>query len=118
MRIVVAVVGLLAASMGPCVGAAEEAQFVRELIRKYSEDPRGNPPASIWRFNYRGSEVFYIPPSCCDVYSELYDSNGVLLCAPDGGLTGRGDGRCPDFAAERSAGVLVWKDPRDGLANQ
>jgi len=64
----------------------------------------------IWRYEYQGQQVYYLPfarTHCCDAMSMLYDSDGKLLCMPDGGITGDGDGRCPDFSPRRSPGVLV-----------
>jgi hypothetical protein len=56
------------------------------------------PPACIQRYTYHDQVVFYTPiPGCCDRTSTLYDRCGTILCAPDGGYTGKGDGRCPDF---------------------
>ena len=56
------------------------------------------PPACIQRYTYHDEVVFYTPiPGCCDRMSTLYDRCGTILCAPDGGYTGKGDGRCPDF---------------------
>jgi hypothetical protein len=42
----------------------------------------------------------------------LYDAGGDMICAPDGGLTGKGDGKCPDFLSIRKNEALVWKDTR------
>jgi hypothetical protein len=46
------------------------------------------------------------------MFGELFDESGILLCAPDGGITGRGDGRCPDFFDERREELRVWADNR------
>ena len=40
------------------------------------------------------------------------DSTGTVLCAPDGGIDGRGDGRCPDFLAERKEERILWRAPK------
>jgi hypothetical protein len=88
--------------------------FVLALIESHESATVANPPASIWRYKYKGRVVFYVPPSCCDVPSELYDSDGNLICGPDGGLTGRGDGQCADFFEQRTEESRVWKDPRAG----
>jgi hypothetical protein len=56
--------------------------------------------------------VYFRPARCCDVYSDLYDRNGVVICHPDGGIVGNGDGRCPDFFTNHSEEELVWQDPR------
>jgi len=87
-------------------------RWVSELIARYQAEPVGNPPQSIWRYQYRGQTVYYIPPQCCDQYSQLFDAKGGLLCAPDGGLSGSGDGRCPEFFKERTEEQLIWQDPR------
>ena len=63
-------------------------------------------------YEYQGNIVYYVPPQCCDQFSQLYDSNGKLICAPDGGFSGRGDGKCPDFSRVRKNKVLIWQDTR------
>lgn len=44
--------------------------------------------------------------------SRLFDENCNRICAPDGGKTGKGDGKCPDFFEKRTDEKLVWKDER------
>jgi hypothetical protein len=61
-------------------------------------------------YNYKGRVVFYVPPSCCDNFGELYDSDGTFICSPDGGLAGGGDGKCTDFFSKRTDQVRVWHD--------
>lgn len=56
--------------------------------------------------------MYYVPPQCCDQFSTLYDANGNVICAPDGGFFGTGDGRCPDFFTDRTNEKLVWNDGR------
>jgi len=91
---------------------AENPTWVDQLISNYQNEPVGNPPQSIWRYDYNGQTVYYIPPQCCDQYSTLLDAGGKAICAPDGGFTGKGDGRCPDFIDKRTNEQLVWKDSR------
>ena len=86
--------------------------WVNTLIAQFLNEPVGNPPQSIWKYEYKGSTVYYIPPQCCDQFSQLYDASGTAICAPDGGFTGRGDGKCNDFYQTRSGGELVWSDSR------
>jgi hypothetical protein len=67
------------------------------------------PPAQVWRYRYKNKIVYYIPSTqCCDRYSTLYDADGAVLCAPDGGFAGTGDGRCPDFRTQRRDGEIAW----------
>lgn len=89
-----------------------EPRWVADLIERFQAEPIGNPPQSIWRYDYKGQRVYYIPAQCCDKFSRLFDEKGGLLCAPDGGLTGEGDGRCADFFRVRTKETLVWRDPR------
>lgn len=81
-------------------------------INQLKNEAVRNPPAEVWQYDYKGETVFYIPPYCCDMFSELYDDNGNLICHPDGGFSGTGDGRCTDFGSTRTNGKLLWKDPR------
>lgn len=104
----------LAAAVAGCsaVTSDEQPPFVDQLINRFRSEPVSNPPRSIWRYNYRGGVVFYVPPVCCDVPSDLYDSDGKVICSPDGGITGRGGGGCPDFFSMRTQESRVWADSR------
>jgi hypothetical protein len=86
--------------------------WVDKLIKQFGSDPVGNPPQSIWSYDYNGQVVYFVPAQCCDQYSMLYDASGSVICAPDGGFTGKGDGKCPDFFTERSNEQLIWQDSR------
>jgi hypothetical protein len=92
--------------------ASSNPAWVDMLITRFQNAPLGNPPQSIWQYDYNGETVYYIPPQCCDQFSQLYDASGSLICAPDGGFTGRGDGKCPDFDQAKVNGVLIWEDTR------
>ena len=82
------------------------------MISTFEREPVGNPPQSIWKSQFHGSTVYYVPPQCCDQFGILYDVAGTIICAPDGGIAGHGDGRCADYFTDRTGVVLVWKDPR------
>lgn len=79
------------------------------MIRDFEQPEVTNRPEFVARYDYNGAIVYYIPPRCCDIYSELYDAGGVLLCHPDGGITGGGDGRCTDFLDRRRNEEIVWR---------
>ena len=112
-RLFIIIVILLIAIAGCSQSTLQEnPQWVNQLIKKYASEPVGNPPQSIWRYEYKGQVVYFVPQQCCDMFSTLYDANGNKLCAPDGGLAGRGDGQCPDFFTDRTGEKLVWKDTR------
>ncbi len=85
---------------------------MKDLIAEFESEPVGNPPQSIWRYEYKSQIVYYVPAQCCDMFSTLYDADGEVICAPSGGIDGRGDGKCPDFNQERKNEMLIWEDPR------
>jgi hypothetical protein len=89
-----------------------EPKWVQDLVSTYEKAPVGNPPQSIWQYEYKDQTVYYVPPQCCDQFSTLYAVSGEVICAPDGGFTGQGDGRCSDFSRERKNEKLIWQDPR------
>jgi hypothetical protein len=56
-----------------------------------------NPPQSVVKYYYNNTTVYHFPAVCCDQYGVLYSENGDTICLPDGGIDGKGDGRCSDF---------------------
>jgi hypothetical protein len=89
-------------------------EWINRLIEKEKAGEAANPPASLSRCKYKGQTVYYRPPRCCDISSSLYDENGNIICSPDGGFTGRGDGKCPDFfyEYEKRECEVIWTDTR------
>lgn len=112
MRRTASVVVLCAIIGIACTPVADRPAWLDEVIAELESEPVANPPALIAAYDYRGQTVFYLPPRCCDVPSTVYGPTGTVLCSADGGLTGRGDGRCPDFFAERRNERIVWRDTR------
>jgi hypothetical protein len=114
MKIIFPMVIAIMLVLAGCQAATPPANpaWVDQLIQHFESNSVTNPPLSIWRYDYKGQTVYFVPAQCCDMYSILYDVNGSVLCAPDGGFTGDGDGKCPDFFDERSNGQLVWQDTR------
>lgn len=66
-------------------------------------------PQSVVEYTYKGKKVYYVVMPCCDFYNEVYDANCNYLGAPDGGFTGKGDGKIPDFVAEAKNAKVIWK---------
>ena len=74
--------------------APYSARWVRQQINLY-EAPTQEATSRVTRKGiYAGKPAYLIPSPCCDKFDYLYDSRGVILCAPSGGFTGRGDGSC------------------------
>lgn len=106
----------LAASLGAAQDTASSAgsnpRWLTALIKGLQREPVANPPASIARYDYRGEVVYYLPPRCCDIPSNVYSAAGAIICHADGGIAGDGDGRCPDFYAARKNEKIIWRDRR------
>jgi hypothetical protein len=83
-------------------------RFIRKEIRHYKKEPDPKKVPVITRYTYNGSYVYYFLMPCCDQQNTLYDKKGRVLCVPDGGITGKGDGRCPDFQQQKKDGVQIW----------
>jgi hypothetical protein len=90
----------------------DEPNWVQDLVATYEKDPVGNPPQSIWQYEYKGQTVYFVPAQCCEQYSTLYDAGGEVICSPDGGFTGQVSEKCPDFNQERTDEKLIWMDAR------
>ena len=85
---------------------------IQRKIDQIKQEPKYNPPAEVHEYSYNGKRVFYFTSNCCDQYNVVYDEQCNYLCAPDGGFTGKGDGKCKDFQTNAKEVRLVWKDNR------
>lgn len=85
---------------------------LQKLVKGFMEEDVQNPPRKIYSYTYNGNLVYYVTPPCCDFFSDLYDAQCKIIAHPDGGITGRGDGRAKDFIETRSQEKLVWEDVR------
>lgn len=84
---------------------------VQKTIDSLQKLPPFNPRAEVSEYLYKGKRVFHFSADCCDKYTTLIDMNCNYICAPGGGITGKGDGTCLDFKdAERVR--VVWRDER------
>ena len=92
--------------------------WLQAKIWDYQSRQVSNPPRSVIKTTFEGKSVYYVPPVCCDIPSELYAEDGTLMCYPSGGFTGAGDLKCPKFKLEYPDYVkhnktsLVWQDKR------
>lgn len=84
---------------------------IEDMIMDIQKEDVKNPPTEIWKWKVDGKTYFYITSECCDFFNYLYDENCMVVCAPDGGITGMGDQKCPKFVGEISK-TLVWEDER------
>jgi hypothetical protein len=85
---------------------------IQQKIDEIKAEPKWNPPAEVNEYIYQGKHVYLFSSNCCDQYNILYDGNCNTICAPSGGFTGKGDGKCSDFNTAAKFVKLLWKDPR------
>lgn len=111
-RIIGAGLILLLFNYGSCNKALLVPDCIVEKIKTIKAQPKWNPPAQVDEYLFNGRKVYLFSADCCDQYAELYDENCKLLCAPSGGITGKGDGNCPDFSTQAKHIRLIWKDDR------
>ncbi len=83
---------------------------VQALIDKGTKEPM-DAPVQIDEYSYNGKKVYLFIAQCCDQYNMLYDDSCKAICAPSGGFTGRGDGKCKDFDSTAKHVKLIWKNP-------
>jgi hypothetical protein len=112
LAVAFAACGAAAPGSGPASHQTPVPAAVTALIHELETQPVANPPAYLASYDYAGQVVYYVPPRCCDIFGNLYDAAGQVICHPDGGLAGRGDGRCPDFLSQRTNEIILWRDPR------
>jgi hypothetical protein len=85
---------------------------IQQKIDEIKKQPKWNPPAEVYEYKYNGKRVFYFSSNCCDQYNTVYDESCNYVCAPSGGITGKGDAKCADFNSKAEKVRLVWKDER------
>jgi hypothetical protein len=104
------VIALLAAG---CEGGSKPTvdvpSWLQAEISRLGTEAAPNVPVVVTRSQYRGETVFYASPSVPDGLGVLFSAEGDVLCHPDGGLDGRGDGKCADFFAARANDTVLWR---------
>ena len=85
---------------------------IKELIKKLESEPVTNPASKIYSYSFEGKTVYYVPPVCCDNFSDLYNDSCKIIAHPDGGFTGKGDRKKPTFQEDKKAEKLIWEDKR------
>jgi hypothetical protein len=85
---------------------------IQEKINALKEAPKSNPPAQVDAYLYHGEVVYGFNRPCCDQYYEVYDKDCNFICAPSGGITGKGDGKCANFYKDAELLQTIYKDER------
>jgi len=82
---------------------------VRKKIDSFKLKQQHEQPQRVIEYSYKGKKVYYVAMPCCDFFNEVYDDKCNLLGSPDGGFSGRGDGKLPDFAKEAKNEKIIWE---------
>jgi hypothetical protein len=85
---------------------------IEKWIEKVRSEQRWNPPAEVHEYIYNGKIVYLLSSDCCDQYYTLVDGSCNYICAPSGGIAGKGDNKCEGFYKNARHVRLVWKDDR------
>ena len=92
-------------------GIPDIPKCIKLKIRKITREEVINPVAEVWEWKVDGGTYYYFAYGCCDNFNYLYDKECNRICAPDGGLTGKGDGKCPVFKSEVKK-KLIWQNDK------
>lgn len=96
----------------PTTSAPSIPACIKQKIDSIKQQPAWNPPARVEEYEYEGRKVYLLSANCCDRFTTAFDGTCNYICAPSGGFTGRGDGKCRDFSEKAKMIRLVWKDER------
>ena len=78
-------------------------------IKRMASDPREGSPISVTRYTYKEQTVYYLISPCCDKFNVVYDSLCNIIGYPDGGYTGKGDGKMTDFHTQATDKKIIWE---------
>jgi hypothetical protein len=78
-------------------------------IATMKADSSQGEPLSISQYFYKGKTVYYMVSACCDKYNVVYDRECNVLGYPDGGYTGKGDGKMIDFFKKAAGKKIIWE---------
>ena len=85
---------------------------IKNKIDSFKLKEAHEKPQRVIEYMYKGKKVYYVVMPCCDFFNEVYDDKCNFLGAPDGGFTGKGDGKIPDFFEKVKNEKLVWGTPK------
>ena len=85
---------------------------IQQKIEEIAAENVWNPPAKVYSYLYNGKNAFLISQHCCDIPSVVLDEDCNVICSPDGGFSGQGDGKCSDFFNTATDERLIWEDKR------
>lgn len=96
-------------SAGGLISATEIPKCLQNKIDSFKVKEIHERPQKVVEYMYKGKKVYYVVSPCCDFFNEVYDDKCNFLGSPDGGFTGKGDGKLPDFFTEAKNEKLIWE---------
>jgi hypothetical protein len=112
-RALLAVVAITAA--GCSVSEQDDSIMPAWLVARiidYEKGPADSAPTEIWKITHHGKPAYYFIQPCCDSFNPVYDTAGVEICNPTGGIAGHGDGKCPEPRDKDTEAEFVWSHSR------
>ena len=97
-------------------GVNEMPACLQTIINTMTAEPNGSPQ-SVAMYNYKNRIVYYVVSPCCDKYNIVYDSACNILGYPDGGFTGKGDGKMTDFKSDAVNEKIIWLKDKTGKSS-
>ena len=84
-------------------------EWLRIRLADYDAQAGAAAPRAVYEVRYGDGLAYYTKAGCCDQLDPLVDVRGVLVCYPSGGITGRGDGKCPGALPPAAGWREVWR---------
>jgi hypothetical protein len=84
-------------------------EWLRIRLADYDAQAGPAAPRAVFQVRYGDGVAYWVQAGCCDQLDPLVDANGVLVCYPSGGFTGRGDGKCPGALPPVAERREVWR---------
>lgn len=82
---------------------------IQTIIQQKGQSSTSERFIAIYRYKYQKRYVYFGLSDCCDFYNLLFDQTCQVICAPNGGFTGGGDGKCPNFFNEATEKTELWR---------
>jgi hypothetical protein len=82
---------------------------IRQILNDNGKNIPSDLPIRIDQYTWISRTVYLFTADCCDQFNTVYDDSCKAICAPSGGFTGKGDGKCPDFEKEAKFVKMVWE---------
>jgi hypothetical protein len=89
--------------------SCNKSDFQSDIPECVKNGIKSKNPIEVWDRKVDGKTYYYFESQCCDQFNVLYDEKCHVICAPNGGITGSGDGNCPEFIGEIEK-TLVWEN--------